>query len=454
MRKVSMTAAADMKKCGNVDGNGGPPAMTDGGGVKSKVGLKHKDLDSLRAEYLVALEQHRAAQRRYEDAVSTASQAQSQTGHNEAHSVPTHGGGVAEGPAALLARHIELRGLQKQHASLVVWADDLKGVKSSEVLATIDGGLPTKSVNVVKTPSETAKGTMALEDSLARSMQALEMAVVQAHQDAKREKARLDEVKIRTDMIRPTTQQRVQAMLATRRVLTTWLEEALEMCQGQVTHVESETGESKDRDTVTDAMIDEVYERYLDARRRVLDAVAPLSDLVYGDMEQNSNDSQDLAVKSGPGQVMRGSELEPGGLLNVIEKALLSALQRQGSAQTHLSFATVQVDAEMAKTINMLDRLGDESQLLQAFPILARSGRFQHAASALGKRTDDEDGTKDEISRRTEPWMFAANAADVALSGALEKALGEGKQAMESASKSLAELQLLKDAGNDHVPVL
>ncbi|KAK4934962.1 hypothetical protein LTR10_023899 [Elasticomyces elasticus] len=425
-----------MNRCGNVNGNGGLPDVTDGGGVKYKLGLKHEDLDGLRAEYLVALEENRAAQRRYEDAVSTACQAQSQMGHNEVHSASVHGGGVAEGSAALLARHIELRRLQKQHASLVVWADDLEGAKSSAALATIDGGLPMKSVNVVKPPSETAKGTMALEDSLARSMQALEMAVVQAHQDAKKEK------------------QRVQAMLATRRVLTTWLEEALEMCQGQISHTGSETMESKDRDTVTDAMIDEVYERYLDARRRVLGNVASLSDLVLGDMEQNSNGSQDLAVKSGPGRVMRGSDLETRGLLNVIEKALLPALQRQGSAQTHLSFATEQVDAEMARIINMLDRLGDESQLLQAFPILARSGRFQHAASALGKRADDEDETKDEISRRTEPWMFAANAADVALSSALEKALGEGKQAMESASKSLAELQLLKDAGNDHVSVL
>jgi len=230
------------------------------------------------------------------------------------------------------------------------------------------------------------------------------------------------------------------------------LEESLEMCQGQ--GAEREVVEHETRDTVTNAMIDEEYEQYLNARKRALEAVQSLSKPVQVDSGQHLDGNHESMIRTSSPSTMRGHGVEANGLLNAVEKVLLATLQRRDTIQAHHLVATEQIDDEHAKTVNMLDRLADESQLLQAFPILARSGRFQHAASTLGKRPDNDDKTKDEISQRMEPWMFAANAADVALSGALEKALGEGKQAMESVSKSLAELRLLKDASDDHNFVL
>ncbi|KAI1612663.1 hypothetical protein EDD36DRAFT_464817 [Exophiala viscosa] len=397
-----MAIATNMHRRGN---NVGSSDTMEERKVKSDSAPKHDDLDGLRAEYLEALEETRAAQRRYKIAASTACRAQTGTEEDASHITPTDGGSDAEGPAALLARHVELRRLREKHASLVALADGLESAKSSGAVAPFDAGVPIKSVNVVKTRSEAGKGMAILEDNLARSMQALEMAVVQAHQEAMREKAKVEEVKSRTGAIHPTAQQHVQSMLATRRVLTAWLEEGLELCQGRETHAESETVEYEDRDTVTDPMIVEEYERYLKARKRVLDAVQALSKPVHVHSGQHLDGSHELVAPTASPSMMRGDEVEANGLLNTVEKALLPTLQRQRTAQAHILFATEQIDDEMAKTINTLDRLGDESQLLQAFPILARSGRFQHAASVLGKRAYNEDETKDGISKRMEPWI-------------------------------------------------
>lgn len=415
-----------------------------------------KQLDDLRAVYLEALEDNHAAQRRCDDAVSAARRTETQTQMYAISSMPALGDDDGEGPAALLARHIELRRLQELHSSLIVLADDLQTAKSLGIPARLDAGLPSMSVPPINARSESGNRITVLEDTLSRIMQALEMAVVQAHQDAVRERARLEEVKSLAAP-NPTPQQHVRAMLAARQVLTAWVEEALELCQGQEQgqpeHQETNTMNEEAR--ITDAMIDEEYERYLNGRRRVLDAVAALGTPVRGHDGQNVNETRPAAIYTvtAPAPATRDVRLgvEPDGLLHTVEKNFLPAAQRQSTAQTYLAFTMEQIDDEMAKTTNVLDRLSDESQLLQAFPILARSGRFKHAASALGKRANSEDEMKDVISRRMEPWMFAADAADAALSGALEKALGEGKQAMESVSKNLAELRLLKEADDTFV---
>jgi len=50
------------------------------------------------------------------------------------------------------------------------------------------------------------------------------------------------------------------------------------------------------------------------------------------------------------------------------------------------------------------------------------------------------------VLSRIQPWLFAAEAADVASTAGIETHVNQGLQAMDSVSRSLAELRLLREA--------
>ncbi|KIX05234.1 uncharacterized protein Z518_06106 [Rhinocladiella mackenziei CBS 650.93] len=390
-------------------------------------------VDGLRGEYLKALRANLAARHQYD---GIASQAESHLPNLSLQNSATS----KQDLSGLLDQHVKLLRAQKQHATLVTLKDELEHIKRRRQAAVLDVR-PTPEMASTQTNSDTDMTILA--DSIIRSVKALERAVVQAHRQENHEKTSLENTKlVASNMTNTTSQLRLHALSTTRRELAAWVEESLEMCQGENNepdHVDMEDAEFNISDS--EQKIDHQYNLYLEARQRLLSAVATLkAPLPETSSHGTLNEKEVNQLSTNTIFTSEGHDL-----LNKVEKDLLPASQQQRVLQGHLSFADEQLENEISDTINMLDRLRDESQLLQAFPILAQSRRFEHATSTFGKHYVSEVETHDQISKRIGPWLFAADAADIATTGTIATHVEHGKQAMDSVSRSLTVLQLLRE---------
>ncbi|EXJ57769.1 uncharacterized protein A1O5_12327 [Cladophialophora psammophila CBS 110553] len=385
--------------------------------------------NDLRAEYLQAVRANVAAKRRYEEAASSASQARS----------TNQSARPASDMAALLDIHLEFLRLKKRNAQLMALNDEVNAIKISSGPASVQlGSNPIESE--AATLSST-NGQGALAKSIIQFIQALEMAVVHAKHEAMQLETLLDRAKSGIQESGNITAERyLIAMSAARKKLTTWLQEVLDRCQDGTDVLNDEgVDDSPETEEDLDKRVSTQYEQYIDARRQLLSAVAnlraPLPEKESRDIK-GCNETMELLLTT------QGTNL-----ISAIEKCLLPSMQQQRISSFYLMFVDNQLQKESTTTINMLERLSDESQLLQAFPILAGSGRFMHAASTFGNKQQQEatTGMKDEVSKRLDSWIFAAEAADVASSGAIEKHLKQGTEAVDEVRRGLAEIRLLKE---------
>lgn len=390
----------------------------------------------LRAEYLNAVSANLLAKRQYDEVRTQLDQRVERLQSDDSRA-------SRPSPSVLLSQRIELVRLQKQHARLTILKDELETIRESRELVALDVRSAAAKESIVTRPN-TGNELTVLADSITRSLKALELAVVRARDESQRQKRLLERAKAMYGDLTTSSspQQRIHAMTATRKELTAWLEESLDRCQGENSEPDQrEDGAGEFHSATSERQIDAQYEQYLEARKRLLSAVsclqAPLQDPNPPDYIEPANAS-----------LPRSQPPKDHSVLNAIEKRLLPVLEQQRLSENHLTFTNEQLEQELASTISMLDRLSDESQLLQAFPILARSGRFANAAATFGKQhaaAEDEEKVKDEVSKRIEPWIFASSAADVSSAETMEKSVNRGMKAMDSVARSLSELRLLRD---------
>lgn len=388
----------------------------------------------LRAEYLEAVKINLAAQHRYDVLAS----------HTRDHLTPPDSQTATQPSKALIDQHVDLSRLQKQNASLVELKDELESLRLPQRTAALDNSCSSAEALPPGAPKVASQIDL-LSDSITRSIKALELAVVEAQLESEHQKTLFEDAKTQNaDFGNATPQQRAQAMSKTQQELTAWLEENLDRCPAEESLLENSDDKNEEaQPSISDEQIDAQYERYLESRRRLLSAVRALTEPIAAVTPET--------VTASTGAVSTHLD-EPthNRFMNKVEQSLLPALQQQHASQTHLIFTEEQLQKETSRMISVLDRLSDESQLLQAFPILAHSGRFEHATATFGKKFGPlDDGEKDEVAARIEPWMFAAKAADVSSTGIMEKHLDRGKEAMEAAAKSLAELRILREAQLD-----
>jgi hypothetical protein len=346
--------------------------------------------------------------------------------------------------ADLLDQYRELLRHQKRHATLVELKDELEAMKLSYGPIHIDPGTTTDGNHAETHPRPQQLGD--LITSIKRFVHALELDVVRAHEESQRENTLLDRVKFSApDTTQSSPRIHQYALSAVRKELTGWLEQSLETCQESHSTLEIDDEVEVDGSNARwEAKIDNQYERYLGARRRFIGAVASLRAPLP---MQERKASVTVAESVGKPPSLPHS-LADTGVVNVIESRLLPFMQQQNTSQAHLTSLDEQLQKETTTTINILDRLSDESQLLQAFPVLAHSGRFEHAALAFGKKQDDsEEEAPDEISKQLKSWLFAAKAADVASAGTVETYLQQGEKAIQAALRSLNALRLVKETG-------
>ena len=410
--------------------------------------------NTLHARYLQALQVNVAAQRRCAEATQRLREINADAG---AHAATTRI--AADGDASstnVLQRHLKLLRLQKQHARLVCLRDEFEALKLARGLSSLrvavepNADITTGAVSRPVVDDDVGGGIATLAGLIESLMKGLEIAVVQDQHESERQAAMLESLKAQA---RPsstyTVQQRVHALLSTRSELTAWVEEALEKCQddldGRSQSVEPVNGKGSGFDEVEmERKTDEEYERYLDARKRLLSAVTVLrTEVSEPDLHAEGPES------SKPRKTdinMQPPSLDFDHTLGSIEKNLLPAMQQQNITQRHSALAEVQLKNENERVVKVIDRLSDESQLLQAYPMLAHSGRFQHASSVFGNKLRDDSVEQDQITQRIDPWLFSAEAADVAAAAGIEKQVKHAKEAIESVSRILTELGLLMEA--------
>ncbi|OAP55575.1 hypothetical protein AYL99_10548 [Fonsecaea erecta] len=391
--------------------------------------VNHQPLDAnLKVEYLEAVRTNVAARRRYMEAVALAVP---EAPHPD---LPSR---LATDQRDFLDQHLELSRLRKQSAQLTALNGEVNAILSSSDLPMVPRGSTTVNPEAATVSSENGQ-QQDLPRSIMQSIQALEMALVYARHEATQQKVLLDQAK--SSMSEPgnaSDERRLAALSVARKILTIWLQESLDKCQeGPDVWDDQVVDDARQTDEDVEAQIEMEYEQYLEARRQLLSVTAKLRAL--------------LPDKEKPRKIEDNKQVEQSfvsqatDLVNAIERRLLSSMQQQRMSSSHVALVDEQIHKESTATINMLDRLSDESQLLQAFPLLAGSGRFVHATSIFGdkQKHDANVGTKDEVSKRLGPWMFAAEAADVASSGAIEKHLKQGREAMDEARRGLAAIQL------------
>ncbi|KEF57310.1 uncharacterized protein A1O9_05227 [Exophiala aquamarina CBS 119918] len=413
----------------------------------------------LHAEYLKAFQANAVAQRRCAEAMQRIQEVKADADGN---ATARNAASGRASSTSVLQRHLKLLRLQKQHGELVCLRDEIEALKLARGLSSlriaVDADADTDVPGVVASQpvGDDTGGTIPrLEGLVENLMKGMEIAVVQAQREAGRQATALDGLKAQS---RPfsthTAQQQVSALSSTRSELTAWLEESLEKCQddidGDPRCVEHASGQRVAFDEVEmEQKTDEEYERYLEARKRLLLAVSALKTEVSGAGLQAEGHESEAGARDMDTNT-RPPRLAETHMVGSIEKRLLPAMQQHNITQHHLGLAEEQLRTETESIVKVIERLSDESQLLQAYPMLAHSGRFQHASSVLGSKPRDENVEQDRIAQLIEPWLFSAEAADVAAASGIEKHLKQGKEAIGSVARRMTELGLLIEASHEN----
>ncbi|KAK5047884.1 hypothetical protein LTR84_006072 [Exophiala bonariae] len=411
--------------------------------------VMENQLGGVRGEYLEALRANVVAQRRCAQAL----QRVQQTDMDIIVGVNAESSAVEDVKhTSLLQKHLQVARLQKQHGGLVGLKDEFEALRLSRGSLSLETDVEQHVPDINFESLEYGSGhIMELVNSVQSQVKRLEIALIQDRHEAGRQAAVLKKLKCHPrQLAQNSVQQRLSALSATRNELTVWLEESLENCQDDVINSPGQgqldyQGARSDN-TEIGHQTDAEYDRYLEARKRLLSNVSALRVQVPDFHSENqvvpSSTEQDSTLE----QRNTGSS---DNTLVFIEQNLVPAMMHNTMIQKHSALTEEQLFNEISSVVRMIERLSDESQLLQAFPMLAKSGRFRHASSVFGSKSNEKIVVEDEITQRIEPWLFSANAADVAAEATIHKQVQRGKEAIETVSKSLTELRLLMEANGN-----
>ena len=261
----------------------------------------------------------------------------------------------------------------------------------------------------------------------------LEIAVVRATSDAKREKAQLEAVQANANPPKDLDPVReAQALVAVRDELTQWLEQNLAFCADSGEDATQEAIEDDDAPRITQEDVSNQYEKYLIARQRLLNASARLE--------------SPMEAATGPSPARTANPVAR--QVPTADDAFLSETQhfrRQlDQAMKHIKkYLEEELSKEKQESLEGLLRLVDESQLLPLYPMLVKHERFSRIVSSLGGRSGPL--TDDMFTHQIEAWAFAADAADKTLEASLSTQVARATRALDEVEEMLHDLRILKE---------
>lgn len=309
----------------------------------------------------------------------------------------------------------------------------------------------------VQQPAGLMTSSGSLNESVDELVLRLEKAVLRAKHKLENEQKLFMRIKARqqnghgiesTERTTPSDgETRGHALHQTRQELINWVEQELSKTDVAPDTSEHQVGISHrpqpaSKDTEQRVLeIQSHYGEYIEARKNCLATVAEATSMPSTVSEGQARASSTLAEPSG---TVNGACCSR--LLDSYMR-LLVPLNLQRLIAQQKTYMTSTLAKEQEATIQVLNRLADESHLLSAYPLLVADPRFQKITAALGSKVSpihldarSGTGTQTKTIEMARRWAFAANAAKATVQDALEERIAQGTDHLGNAPKVLSEV--------------
>lgn len=345
-----------------------------------------------------------------------------------------------------LQEHLATLSLQKKHERLLAVERhlDLLSQKPAALPSFLEPEKMFRDSRPLPDVPKDVVTALALNNSNAASSQLkdlihqLERHVLRAKLQLKREEQLLEEVKSRTSVSPETVTNhaKFEALNRTRTELINWIETELSAAGDGA----SSPGDPTPYDQTDMALLDEhiagiksKYRHYVEARKSLLHLVSQSSKPVI-------KPRPDSASQTPPPSANPPPPPPSAHLLAPYLDQLLAVAREQKGLITQKSHLHATVTRQLKETCQALDRLAEESQLIQAHP-MPGGRRLNSSASGLGISEPTM-----TASARVQPWVFAAESAKIAALEAVADKIEKGQAALDKSMGVLAEIdnQLLK----------
>ncbi|KAI9770276.1 MAG: hypothetical protein M1840_003435 [Geoglossum simile] len=247
-----------------------------------------------------------------------------------------------------------------------------------------------------------------------------------------------------------TGSHRLHALGRVRNELIHWIESELSKTGNSLEgDIEQTTGErTVDTGSAISQSLEGVshqYRGYVEVRESLLVALS-MATLSLPTQERGSTAGTDEA-----GQVGMTDHMAPAySFLPLFSHHLLPLSTFQKSIILQKSCLTMSLAKQQRSIIQTIERLGEESHLLPAYPLLASQARFRNAAAALASRAVDNrpvsserditESGGDDCIKKARAWAFAADAARTATEDAVREKFEIGEMRIRSAQDTLVRL--------------
>ncbi|KFY49094.1 hypothetical protein V495_00742 [Pseudogymnoascus sp. VKM F-4514 (FW-929)] len=224
--------------------------------------------------------------------------------------------------------------------------------------------------------------------------------------------------------------QTLKALEKTRNELIGWVEEELGKA-GDAEDQPENPSKTRDSEVPIEHAVNEVrekYARYLRERKGLLEALArpAVPDITpKPEVSDVSEESQNT-----------GEVSETAGFITPYLSELLAISREQKSLSQQRSHITTSLAKQNKETIQVFDRLAEESHLLPKYQLPQKRARKGTGTFADEMAVKESPG----VSHRAEEWTYAAQASSIDTMEAVCVNVDEGKTAIEEAKKALDRL--------------
>ena len=241
---------------------------------------------------------------------------------------------------------------------------------------------------------------------------------------------------------------RIDALTRSRDELINWIEKHLAKT--------SQSNEASDDIPISDSSdvpldiekrkqkILNKYEDYVEARKSLVALMSFSDSFLLQDRNQRAADIESQLQD----QTVDRNRHKASSVLPYLTEYLIPTANAQKTVLRQESHLSRTLASQIKATMQVLDRLAEESHLLPSYPILARQPRFQNVVAALRSKsslsayretTDNEDDSK--LISQARQWAFAADAARSAKQEAVKERLDHGNAHLSTAKTLVKELQ-------------
>ncbi|XDG06535.1 hypothetical protein ABKA04_006150 [Annulohypoxylon sp. FPYF3050] len=350
--------------------------------------------------------------------------------------------------AQLLELQLEINALEQEHERLAIADKYLEELDRQPAAAPdfLDSDLMFKDcASLPELPKELMDGFTQDKEGPNREIQELlsrlQKAMLRNKLLAQREKQNFEKLKAKSPIEPGSLSPEIQlhALNAVKDSLINWIEGMLTKAGGdedEPSILESPTkprqGETEkfDRDAHM-AEIQKEYQDHIELRKDILALVAQLKQLKIEPLKK-----QDEQQEREPEEVPSSStKPEAFLLMPYLEKLQSISREQKGLIQekSHINTALAKQQHDLNK---LLSHLVDESNLLQKFP--ANTSNKQQSFGDVTKGAN-----KSSVTSQVEPWISAANSAQIAMLEAVFEKVEEGQVAAEDAMEALDQVRKL-----------